>query len=878
MAKGFHLGPYEIVAPLGAGGMGEVYRARDARLGRDVAIKILAADALRDPRFRVRFEREARAIASMNDPRICALYDIGELRADSGGETLQFIVMEYLEGETLEERLKRGPLRLDDILRYGLEIAGALEKAHRHQVLHRDLKPSNIMMTRGGARLFDFGVATFLPPSDPDPESSSEATTPTAITSEGAVVGTLEYMAPEQLQGKEADARTDVFAFGVCLYQMITGRRPFQGSSRAAIVAAILERDPPSVSQYRTDLPPRLEWLVTHCLAKDRDDRLQTAHDVALELARIGEESRSPANGIPSTRRRWPYVAIAVIVGFVGVMTALLVKALRTTQTEKRSVIRRFSISLPANAPVAMGTFEKLAVSPDGSRIAYVGGRDPTNLYLYYLDTLETKLVPQTEGARGPFFSPDGQSIGFSTSARELKKVDVQKGVATLLSTNRDLRGASWGPNDTIVFAEPRSPLRSLAVPDGRVENLTSYKLNSEIRWPSFMPGGESVLFTLSDFSGDYENAKLVTSALKDGTTKTVLTGATCGRYVPTGHLVYFHSESLFSVRFDDSHLRTAGSPVPLVTDVDSSFASGLADFAVSADGSLFYLPRNPTQSQAELVWVDRNGNATPVTAMRRAFETPKISPDGTRVLVRIGIPPRSDIWVYEMTRDTWTRLTTQATNLAAVWSPDGRQIAFSSNRNGGFDLYVMPSDGTAPPLQITSRRSWDFPTSWSRDGKAIAVTEQYRTSFADIFTVAPDGKSAPAEFLATPSNEHDAVFSPDGKWIAFESNESGRPEIYVQQYTRNGRRWLVSTDGGSVPMWRLDGKELFYRSGNKMMVVKTEFDPAFLVGKPQLLFRGDFGQSYDITADGTRFLMVRLPKAAPRTEIKVVLGLFNKQ
>jgi serine/threonine-protein kinase len=867
--------------------MGEVYRARDTRLGRPVAIKVIAADLSADPKRQVRFHREAKAISSLNHPNICTLYDVGEIPPDSTNQkpAAQYIVMEYLEGETLEERLKKGPLPLDQVFRYGVEIADALDAAHRKQILHRDLKPANIMITSTGARLFDFGLAKYLRGSTADVHGlrlrSRATTAEKPLTAEGSLTGTLEYMAPEQLEGKEPDVRTDIFSYGVCLYQMITGRRPFQGNTRASLGAAILDHDPPPISNDQPAAPPSLEWLVKNCLAKDPDERIQTAHDVKLELQRTAAETRISTPVVAVARfpaRRWVYSTVVLTAMLTIAGTALIIQQTRKV-TAAKDAIRRFSISLPPTAPLAEGPFEKFAVSPDGNRIVYVGGNDPTRLYLYSIDTLETKPLPGTEGARGPFFSPDGEWIGFYTVGEGLKRITVRGGIPMLLGPERDLRGATWGRDGSIVFAQVVSPLRRISASGGQSEALPlGAPTLANVRWPSFLPKGESILLTMGDFSGDYENAKLAVYSLKSRKTKSVLDGATYGRYVSSGHLLYLHSQTLFAAPFDANGLKVTGPPVSVVSDIDSYFSSGLAHFAVSSDGSIFYIPRDSAASERELVWVDRAGRLTPITAAQRAYQEAKLSPDGKRLLVAAGLPPRLDLWFYDIARDTWTRMTSEANNQSAIWSPDGKQIAFASNKSGGFDLYIMPSDGGTPAKRIAGRRSWDFPTSWSPDGKAIAVVEQYRTTFNDISVLAPTEGAIPTPFLNTAFDERDPVFSPDGHWMAYRSNESGRDEIYVQRYPAAGPKWLLSTDGGTNPVWRRDGRELFYRKGNTMMAISTGLRPTFSAGKPKVLFEGEFEDDYDVTADGSRFVMIKRHAQSPRTQINVVLGLFGER
>ena len=857
--------------------MGEVYRARDSRLGRQVAIKVLPVAVSADPRLRARFQREAKAISALNHPNICALHDVGEVSGDNEKSPLQYIVMEYLEGDTLEDRIKRGRLPIEEVFRYGIQIADALDKAHRQHILHRDLKPSNIMISKGEARLFDFGLAKFIrTPTGalPADTTSSAITAEKPITDDGSAIGTLEYMSPEQLRGKEADARSDLFSFGVCLYQMITGRRPFGGNSRADVIAAILGGDPAPISDSEPSCPAALQWLVEECLIKDPDERMQTAHDVLLELRRIRAEGTTQPRKTDRTSRtpRPAVIAAAIAVVVVGALLLLL----KMTRSETAKPIRRFSISLPPSAPLASGTFDKLAVSPDGSQIAFIGGDYPYRLYLYSVDSQETHPLPDTDGARGPFFSADGRSIGFYTSDRGLEKITVAKGSPTILSGERDLRGGTWSKDGTIVFAETVSLLRRIPASGGPVETVAAYDPQANVRWPSFLPGGEYVLYTVTDFGADYDRARIVATSLRTGESKTVLRNATCARFVPPGYLAYFHAQTLFAVRFDPQKLEATGTPFPLLDDVNSYFASGLAEFAVSSDGSIFYLPRDPTQSDRELVWVDRSGNSTPITSDHKSYEDPKLSPDGKRLLVTIGPRPHLDLWILDLRRVAWERLTNEGTNETGVWSPDGARIAFASSRNGGFDLYVVPSDMSSAPVQVTSRRSWDFPRSWSPDGKVLTVFEQYRATLRDIFIVSPNEGARPTPLIATTADEDHAVFSPDGHWVAYQSNESGRDEVYVQSYPQARRKWRVSTSGGTNPVWARDGRELFYRSGNRVMSVDLRIADGFVAGQPRMLFRGPFEESFDVTPDGRQFVMVKSPPPLPRTQIDVVLGGFD--
>ncbi|HEY8165296.1 MAG TPA: protein kinase, partial [Gemmatimonadaceae bacterium] len=553
---GSRLGPYEIRAVIDEGGMGEVYRARDTRLDRTVAIKVITAARAHDPTMRLRFEREAKALSNLRHPHICALYDIGETGDDASGNdgSVPYLVMEYLEGHTLSEILQRGALPLDRVLRYGAQIADALHKAHRQHVLHRDLKPSNIMITEDGASLLDFGLAKILtPPVTRDGQidvGSDSSTDERSLTPSGDVVGTAHYLSPEQLEGKQPDVRTDIFALGICLYQMATGQRPFDGTSRAGLIASILSYEPAPASSLRPNIPASLDWVIKTCLAKDPEERFQTAHDVRLELDRIAESEPAPKQRATSVGLTLWFVATLVVLG-------LIVAVYLGTRRQSGSAItpvavRRLSLTLPPQAPIVAGNIEKFAVSPDGSRIAYIAEGDPPSLYSYSLEERSSKPIAQTANARSPFFSPDNRWIGFSTADGYLKKVSVDGGAPITIGRTGDVRGVAWGENDQIVFGARWSPLKVISALGGAISVLPQQApVKFDSRWPSFLPGGKRILYTLFDMSGDYDNAQLAVLDLDSRKTTVILKGATHGRFLAPGQLIYFRSGSLFSVAFD---------------------------------------------------------------------------------------------------------------------------------------------------------------------------------------------------------------------------------------------------------------------------------------------------------------------------------------
>ena len=847
------LGPYEIVAPIGAGGMGEVYRARDTRLDRTVAIKILPAEFASDARLRTRFEREAKTISSLNHPHICALFDVGP----------DYLVMEHCEGKTLARRIAEGPLPLEQVLQYGIEMADALEKAHRQGIIHRDLKPANVMLTKSGVKLLDVGLAT------QHIESTPAEATARQVSEEGKIVGTIQYMAPELFHGKEADARSDIFALGLVLYEMTTGKPAFSAASKASLIAAILEHE---AEPLNPTSPPELDRLIRACLAKDPDERIQSAHDLKVQLKWIGES----AGVLAGTRRPLPtfllagMAAVALLVGVAGFIAG------HWNRATSRQPLRHYAITLPADAPLAWTEETVFAVSPDGSRLVYVTDTEPRQLVVRGSDSFGVKTIPGTEGARNPFLSPDGEWVGFEADSL-LKKVSLAGGKPMTICAAHYIRGAAWGSDHQIVFAQNWCSLLGVSASGGKPQPVTPYATDRNERWPIILPGGKHVLYTVGDRSGNYDNAKILAVSLEDGRSQVVLEGATNALYIPGGHLLYLHSGTLFSISFDPVTLKVSGSPTPIVEEVRGFRVGGLADAAVSSDGTLFYAPRrNVSDLQNQLVWVDRKGAATPITPKPGVSE-PQLSPDGKQLLVCLADNrQRGDIWLCDLGSDAWTRLTSEGNNLTPRWSPDGKQISFSSNRNGPYDVFLMPSDASAPARQLTRNQSWTSATSWSPDGRTLLASWQRNVTGVDIMTVPIAEPDHPAAFIATTAGEDWGAFSPDGRWIAFQSNESGRDEIYIQAYPGGGRKWLISSEGGVLPLWRRDGKELFYRSGNKVMSVPLQLGPELVISKPQMLFEGEFADEFDVTADGQRFVMVKAEKSTPATQINVVLGAFD--
>jgi Tol biopolymer transport system component len=882
LAAGSKLGPYEIVAPLGAGGMGEVYRARDTRLDRTVAIKVLPQHLADTPEARQRFEREARAVSALNHPHICTLHDVG---SQDGTE---FLVMEYLEGETLAARLEKGPLRLEQVLNLGVEIADALDKAHRQGIIHRDLKPGNIMLTKGGTKLMDFGLAKQSGPAPLAAALTEMTQEQSKLTGEGMIVGTFQYMAPEQLEGKEADARTDIFAFGEVIYEMSTGMPAFTGKSRASLIAAILTTKPTPITQLQPMTPVALERVVKKCLAKDPDERWQSASDLASELHWIAERDSqvglapTPARGIRGLGRGTILLGIACLL-LVGLVSGLAVWNLKPSPPRP---VTRTVITLPPGQRLAVTDQPAVALSPDETQLVYVAIQGSVQqLYLRAMDSLEDRPIPGTAGAVNPFFSPDGQWVGFFADGK-LKKVSVSGGAALTIGDAVQPRGASWGSQGMIAFAPAAvSALQQVSDAGGTPQPLTRFEKGElSHRWPEFLPGAKAVLFTAAATAVNWANAHVAVQSVGTGEQRNLIAGGTHPRYAASGHLIYAQEGSLMAVPFDPQRLAATGGAVPVVEGVLQSSVTGGAQYSFSATGTLVYIPGSVQRNQSKLAWVNRNGAEQPVAAPARAYQFPRLSPDGRRVTVGI-TEQESQVWLDDLSRETLTRFTFEASGSnTAVWTPDGKRIAFQSIREAPPSIYWQRADGSGGLERLTTSQYNRFPVSFSPDGQLLAFVEISPTTGYDIWVLRlSDRKAEP--FLRTPFNESVPRFSPDGRWLAYISNESGRFEVYVQPYPGPGGKWQISTEGGTEPAWNRNGGELFYRSGDRMMAVDIATQPSFAVGKPRVLFEGRYeptpatSPNYDVSPDGQRFLMLKPAEAlegAP-TQINVVLNWFEE-
>jgi Tol biopolymer transport system component len=885
---GKRLGPYEILSSVGAGGMGEVYRARDTRLNRIVAIKVLPPHLADRAELRERFEREAKTITSLNHPHICTLFDIG--RQDE----IDYLVMEYLEGETLAQCLLKGALPLEQVLQYAIEIADALDKAHRKGVTHRDLKPGNIMLTKSGTKLLDFGLAKLKQEVAPANVHLSEL--PTAsdpLTAQGSIVGTLQYMAPEQLEGKEVDARTDIFGFGTIVYEMATGKKCFEGQSQASLIAAILEREPPPMSSLQPMTPPSLDHVVKKCLAKEPEKRWQAASDVCDELKwisasgsqiRLGLDVGEKSTG--ALGRRELIIGVGTLLSG-GVIAGIAVWNLKPAPSATPKPVSRYTITLPPGQQLAgLENGPAVAFSPDGTRLAYVARRGGAQqLYIRVMDSLEAASVPGTEGAVCPFFSPDGLWVGFFASGA-LKKVSVSGGAAVALGVASVPGGADWGSQGVIAFAPTQiGSLQEVSDAGGTPQSLTHFETGDTThRWPEFLPGGKAVLFAAASNAINFGGAQIAAQSVGSAERRNLIQGGMNPRCALSGHLVFTQGGSLMAVPFDAQRLAVSGTAVPVVENVMQSPVSGAAQYSNSATGSLAYIPGGVQSAQLRLVWVNRNGAEHPLAVPPRSYMLPRLSPDGRRVAVAI-TEQETHIWLYDFAREAWTRLTFEGeANSVPVWTPDGKRIAFNSSKVGPLNIYWQLSDGSGGLERLTTSQYLHSPESWSPDGQLLAFFEVNPATQRDIWVLRmSDRKAQP--FLRTRFDEAVPQFSPDGRWLAYISNETGRHEIYVQSYPGPGGKWQISTEGGTEPVWNPDGRELFYRNGDKMMAVDIVTQPGFAAGAPRMLFQGRYvpapfpASNYDVSRDGQRFLMlkrVEQEQAAP-TQINVVLNWFEE-
>ena len=892
LSAGTKLGFYEILSPLGVGGMGEVYLATDSKLDRKVAIKVLPESMTRDKERVARFEREAKLLASLNHPNIAAIHGFDE----SNGT--QFLVLEYVEGETLSNRLNSGCLTVDEALDVAKQIAEALEAAHESGVIHRDLKPANVMIREDGTvKVLDFGLAKAMAEESAGSVPADSPTITANYTRPGVVLGTAAYMSPEQARGRALEKRTDIWSFGIVLFECLTGERLFHGETANDSMGAILHKEP-DWSLLPPNTPPTVQLLLRRCLTKDRRRRLHDIADARIELENAIVDPTASSLGLASAALQADRVSgvRGALHNFHTLLTILLAIALvfsvlapRFWNSLEKQIPVHLDVEISPDVPLWTEHGAQTILSPDGTRLVTVAGTGKDRLlYTRRLDQTELTAMSGTEGARHPFFSPDGQWIGFSAKG-ELKKVSVSGGPAISLcdaTGEGPNRGGTWGTDGTIIFV-PSTATGLWRVSDagGTPQQITTPTKNERThRWPYLLPGGRAVLFTSQNVSLDFNQANIEVLNLETHERRVLQRGGSYGRYLPTGHLVFVQGGTLFAVMMDPDTLRVQGSPAPVLEGVTSQTGSGGAEFAFSDTGVLVYHPGGQKFTNKSIVWVDRAGQTTPLLETPGYYSSPRLSPDGTKLaLFQSTTVSETEIRIYDIQRKTLSRMTfAEGNNIFAAWSPDGSRIFFSSDRDAGsYKIFGKPSDGTGIAEKLTIGDEPHYLSDVSPDGSTLLLAQAGTNH--DIMTLELGGVGQPEVFLQTPFTESYARFSPDGRWIAYSSDESGRMEIYVRPFKHGGGKWQVSTNGGNFPCWSSDGKELFYRNGNALMVVGvTTEGSTFQPGNPTVLFEleasGQF-RTYDVAPDGKRFVWIKeeAPKEeAGRAQVRFIFNWFD--
>ncbi len=873
LASGTRLGPYEILDLLGRGGMGEVYRARDPRLGRDVAIKISAEQ------FNERFEREARAAASLNHPGICTLHDVGP----------NYLVMEVVEGPTLAERIKAGPIPVEEALGIARQIADALEAAHDKGVVHRDLKPGNIKIkTNGTVKVLDFGLAKVGAGGAGEAgwagvdELTNSPTLNIGATQAGMILGTAAYMAPEQARGKSVDKRVDIWAFGVVLYEMLTGKRAFDGEDVSTILAAVIQTEPKLDS-----VPHKVQHLLESCLEKDPKKRLRDIGDAWKLL----DDART-ATPAPSQLMKIGWVAAAAL----AVVAALALWApWRRTERPVDRPLARLEVDLGPDVslvPLLVPTPSSVLISPDGTRLVYLASAaaGPPRLFTRRLDQSKATELAGTEGAISPFFSPDGQWVGFA-DGRRLKKISVDGGAAVPLSELNIFGGGSWGEDGNLIIGSGLTK-GLLRAPSSGGAQETLLELGGEELFhgtPQILPGGKAALIAAYSTPPGVDKANIDVVSFADRRRKTVARGATSARYLTSGHLVYTNRSTMFAIPFDLETLETRGAALPILDDVAYDTAAGFGQFDVSRSGTLVYRRVPGSGVAMTLQWIDAAGKQTSLQAKPGAYQPPRLSPDGRRVLLVAAEGGSQDVWVYDEQRDAMTRLTFGGgTFVSPIWSPDGRFVVFGSIGNG---IFWTRSDGAGQPQVLVSGKTIQFPGSFAPDGKRLAFDQV--DGSPQIWTVPIEDDAGtpkagkPERYMTTQFVDQIPAFSPDGRWLAYQSNESGTFEVYVRAFPApaagQGGKWQISNSGGTAPVWSRNGRELLYRSGDQIMTVSYAVSGDLFVAEKPRVWTDKLGGAigFDLAPDSKR-MVVTTPLATsegPKLDHHVVflLNFFDE-
>ena len=878
LSPGTRLGSYEILAPLGAGGMGQVYRARDTRLGRDVALKTLPDSFTDDPERLARFRREAQVLAALNHQHVAAIYGLEELNGH------QVLVLEFVEGETLAERIARGPIPCEDAMVLARQIAEALEAAHDKGIIHRDLKPANIALTREGAvKVLDFGLARSTDASSTPHLDVPTLTSPALLTGQGVILGTAAYMSPEQAKGRTADKRSDVWAFGCVVYEMLTGRRPFAGEEISDTLASVLRDEP----DYRAlpDAARPLAGILRRLLEKDPARRLRDMGDVKLLMLSDAAQPAGPVGNMTnaaSTAARWRWMAGAATVGAAAgaIAAGLALPWWRGPAPPPR--VERFALALAATPPSTEPSGRNIAISPDGAKVVYTTALSSRfQLVVRAIDRVEGTVIPGTDRARDPFFSPDGRQIGYAT-LDELRRVAVDGGSSfKICRLSVVFSGASWGPDDSIVFAQAGG-LGLFRVPaDGGEPELIAApdaaKGERNYLRPTILPDGRSVLYTVALSGGQ---SRIVARRLAGGDPLTVVESGFGAEYLASGHLLYAQDQRLMAVAFDPSTLRTTGSPAPIQEDVSTKVLAGVANVAAAGDGTVLYISGGLSRGPRHIVWVDRRGTQTRALEQTLEFPRyPRLSPDGSRLAITTGPTVEGNVWVHHLsgTARPPVKVTFENHNLFPIWSPDGKRIIFiTRGRTNSLNAVAADGSSTEPEILATNDEP-QVPLAWMRGTDLILVAQVRADTRHDLELFQITNRTW-RHWLQTRFDEVEARVSPNGKWVAYTSDQTGQPEIWLRSFADAGSPLRISPDGGRDAVWAPDGGELFYRNGSRMMAVKlapAASDASTLRGEsPEQLFEGGFEPSsqraFDVAPDG-RFLMIATPTRESATSIVLV-------
>lgn len=858
---------YKIIEKIGEGGMGEVYRATDTKLNRDVALKVLPEAFAQDEQRMARFSREAQVLASLNHPNIGAIFGLEE---EAGKKAL---VLELIEGETLAERISKGPIPLESALKIALQIAEALEAAHEKGIIHRDLKPANVKITPDGqVKVLDFGLAKALEEERAQKSIAESPTLSLAATQAGIILGTAAYMSPEQAHGEATDRRADIWAFGVVLFEMLSGQQLFSGKSVSQTLARVLERDP-DWDQLPASVSPAVRALLKRCLEKEPRERLQAIGEARIQVMRLlaDPEAAGEVAGVPARLGARQKTVLAAGVAALLVLTSVLTWSFKPDPTPR-------TVHIEGVMGESRGLFTQqgssVILASDGSRLAYCAGQ-PFHLSLRSLDQFESQVLSGTENGYNPFFSPDGQWLGFVTRT-ELKKVAISGGAPLKLCSVTRNRGSTWGPDGTIVFApNPASGLMRVSAAGGEPQELTALEEGeSSHRWPQFLPDGRHVVYAAYT-TGDVNEGLIKVADLETGQSLMVHRGGTYPRYVASGHLLYWREGTVFAAPFDLGTLQMTALPAPVLQGVAGN-SNGGANFDVAHDGTLVYLEGDVTTGSGEiqrtLVWSDLSGTLTPASQVKGSWAAgASLSPDEKQLAVGRSIEGNLDIWVVDLDRDTPTRLTFhESVDVLPIWSPDGRVIYFASQRSGRFQIFRKAADGSAEAEQVHEGEHDQAASNVSPDGKYVVYQENHPETRSDLWVLPLDGEEKPRPFLITAFAESAARFSPDGRWLAYHSDESGRDEVYVRPFPGPGGKWQVSSGGGEEPRWTADGSRLLFWQGLELQEASIAAEGnALKVGRPERIrtFQG-FTDPWDASGDGSRLILIQNPTSSNQEDV----------